>query len=77
MRLLNSEQQLWDKEINTTVTLGELQELYCALRTTTYHNKEEEWKQLSDYQICPFDNSNFLHDDIEKILREQGGKTNG
>lgn len=77
MRLLDSEQSLWDKEINITVTLRELQELYCALRITSYSNREKEWKQISDYQICPFDDSNFLYDDIEKILKKQGGKTNG
>lgn len=77
MRLLNSEQPLWDKEINITITLRELQELYCALGITEYSDREEEWKQISDYQICPFNDSNYLYDDIEIILKEQGGKTNG
>ena len=77
MRLINSEQPLWDKEINITVTLRELQELYCALGTTSYFDREKKWKEISDYQICPFNNSNYLYDDIEKILKEQGGKTNG
>ena len=79
MRLLNSEQTLWNKEINITVTLRELQELYCALGITSYSDINKEWKQISDYQICPFDDddSSCLYDDIEKILKEQGGKTNG
>ena len=77
MRLINSEQPLWDKEINITITLRELQELYCALGITSRSNREEEWKQISNYQICPFDDSNCLYDDIGKILKEQGGKTNG
>lgn len=75
MKLLSTEQTLWDKEINITVTLRELQELYCALGTTSYFDSEKEWKQISDYQICPFNDSNYLYNDIGKILKEQGGKT--
>lgn len=73
MRLLNGEQSLWDKEINIIITLRELQELYCALGITSYFDKEKQWKQISDYQ-CPFDNSSCLYEDIEEILKEQGGK---
>ena len=74
MRLLNGEQPLWDKEINIIITLRELQELYCALGMTNYSDREKQWKQISDYQICPFDYSSCLYEDIEKILKEQGGK---
>ena len=76
MRLLNSEQPLWDKEINITVTLRELQELYCAFGITAYCDRAEQWEKLST-QDCPFMSSYFnpLYEDLESILKAQGGVT--
>ena len=76
MKLLSSEQELWDKEIDIRLTLRELQELYCAFGTTAYCNRAEQWEELST-EDCPFVFSypNTLYEDLESILKAQGGVT--
>ena len=77
MKLLSTEQTLWDKEIDIRLTLRELQELYCALGITSYGDREDEWRELS-FETCPFNNNehnHFLYGDLGQILREQGGIT--
>ena len=76
MKLLNNKQPLWDKEIDIRLTLRELQELYCAFGTTAYYNRAEQWEELST-EDCPFVYSypNTLYEDLESILKAQGGVT--
>ena len=75
MKLLSSEQELWDKEIDIRLTLRELQELYCAFGTTAYCNRAEQWEELST-EDCPFVSyPNTLYEDLESILKAQGGVT--
>ena len=77
MKLLSSEQELWDKEIDVRLTLRGLQELYCALGNTSSSDRQEEWAEFSS-STCPFEDSRCgdkLYKDMGQILQEQGGRT--
>ena len=76
MKLLSSEKELWDKKIDVRLTLRELQELYCAFGNTSSRDRAEQWEELST-EDCPFVSSyyNTLYEDLESILKAQGGVT--
>lgn len=72
----------WDKKIDITLTLAELQELYCAFGATSFSDRQKAWGDIfvdngKEIENCPFKNNNGLYDDLENILKECGGDING
>lgn len=72
----------WDKKIDITLTLAELQELYCAFGVTSFNDRHKAWGDIfvdngEVIENCPFNNNNGLYDDLESILKECGGVING
>lgn len=69
---------VWNKQIKIEMTVKELQELYCALAITSYHNRKEAWNKLwrkENCVECPFGNDGQTYDSLRYILKEVGGKT--
>ena len=75
MKLLNTEQTNWDKNIKLELTLRELQIIRDSVGATSHYTRSKIWDNT--FKDCPYDfnQGDSLFNDIEYILKEQGGVT--
>ena len=75
MKLLNTEQTNWDKNIKLELTLRELQIIGDSVGATSHDMRSKIWDNT--FKDCPYDFQQgvSLFNDIEYILKEQGGVT--
>ena len=75
MKLLNTNETKWDKNIRIELTLRELQIIRDSIGTTSHDTRSRIWNYSSEN--CPYnlDQGNTLFDDVMNILKKQGGIT--
>lgn len=73
MKLLNTEETKWDKNIKLELTLRELQIIRDSIGTTTHGIRKGIW--VWENCTCPYgaEQGQSLFNDVNYILKEQGG----
>ena len=78
MKLLkNTNETKWDENIKLELTLRELQIIRDSVGATSHARRSEIWNETFTSEDCPYDSDQgtSLFNDIEYILKEQGGVT--
>ena len=77
MKLINTNCNKWDKEINISLSLKELQIIHDAHAVTSYHGCREYWDDGENSGGIPYVSDEFysLYDDLEDAVRTLGGYT--
>lgn len=78
MRLLNANETKWDENIKLELTLRELQIIRDSIGATNHNMRSEIWDDVhDDFKECPYNScqGTFLFDDVNSILKKQGGVT--
>lgn len=75
MRLMGTENpNIWDKEINITLTIRELQMIEDCVAKSSYLNIKNDYNITFNteppYKSCDL---NILYDQTQEILKSQGG----
>lgn len=75
MKLLNTNETKWDKNIKIELTLRELQIIRDSIGATSHDDRSSIWNYGSEK--CPYNigQGNILFDDVMSILKKQGGIT--
>lgn len=75
MRLLNTNETKWDKNIRIELTLMELQIIRDSIGATSHDKRSNIWSYNSE--DCPYnlDQEDTLFGDVMNILKKQGGVT--
>lgn len=65
----------WDKPINISVTLKELQMLYDYVGIGSFSGLENQWRYYNTNVIMPYtvSESDALFEDLHNIIKEYGG----
>lgn len=73
MKLLNTNETKWDKNIRIELTLRELQIIRDSIGATSHKMKSNIWSD--HFKCCPYDLEQglSLFNDVEYILKKQGG----
>ena len=75
MKLLNTNETKWDKNIKLELTLRELQIIRDAIGATNHKIRREIWDEIFTSEDCPYNSEQgtSLFNDINYILKNQGG----
>lgn len=75
MKLLNTNETKWDKNIRIELTLKELQIIRDSMGATSHSDRSDIWSNYSE--ACPYNSiqGRTLFDDVKSILKKQGGVT--
>lgn len=73
MKLLNTDQTKWDKNIKLELTLRELQIIRDSIGVTNYKTISNIWS--NNFECCPYnlEQGYSLFNDVNYILKKQGG----
>lgn len=73
MKLLNTDQTKWDKNIKLELTLRELQIIRDSIGVTNYKTISNIWS--NNFECCPYNlgQGYSLFNDVNYILKKQGG----
>lgn len=73
MKLLNTNETKWDKNIRIELTLRELQIIRDSIGATSHDDRSSIWNYGSE--DCPYNpkQGTTLFNDINYILKDQGG----
>lgn len=76
MKLINTNCSKWDREINISLSLKELQIIHDSLAFTSYQECREYWDGENSDDI-PYVSDEFysLYDNLEDSVRTLGGHT--
>ena len=75
MKLLNTNETKWDKNIRLELTLRELQIIGDSMGATNHEIRRDIWDEVFTSEDCPYNSEQgaSLFNDINYILKKQGG----
>lgn len=79
MKLLGINETKWDENIKIELTLRELQIIRDSIGVTNHNMRSEIWDEIFTSEDCPYNSEQgtSLFNDVNYILKNKGGVTNG